>query len=97
MTQNRYLDVLAAWAYPAATQLTAEMGWTIHESDPAAGTLTASTPETVGRRSDDVSVFVAPEGAGSRVTVRSGLAGGPNVEHIGEYLDALAERVAAMD
>jgi hypothetical protein len=97
MTQNRHLDVLAAWVYPAAAQLAAEMGWTIHESDSATGIISASTPETMGRRSDDVSVFVTSEGAGSRVTVRSGLANGPNVEHIGAYLATLTERVAAMD
>lgn len=83
-------------AYRAAAQVAAQMGWTISNSDATAFIISATTPGSMGRWDDEVTVTVAEDaGAGprwSRVTVTSGLAHGPNVRHIGEYLTAVRDR-----
>lgn len=83
-------------AFRAAAQVAAQMGWTIVNSDADTGILSATTPGVLSRWDDEVTVTVAEDaGAGprwSRVTCTSGLASGPNVRYIGEYLDAVRAR-----
>jgi hypothetical protein len=82
-------------AFDQALAAARGMGWSIVAADPPAGRIEASATTPWFGFTDDVVVRVAPEGAGSRVDIRSvsrvGRSDlGANARRIREYLAALA-------
>lgn len=65
------LSVPPASAFEAAERAAGALGWEIVRSDPASGTLEATSTSRAFRFVDDVSIRIRPQDAGSRVDVRS--------------------------
>lgn len=65
------LKLPPAEAYTRALHAAGALGWEITRNDPAAGELEATSTSRLFRFVDDVVVRVRPDGAGSRVDVRS--------------------------
>ncbi|MDB4879063.1 MAG: hypothetical protein JWL60_509 [Gemmatimonadetes bacterium] len=93
------LAVPPARAFAAAREAATGMGWTMVAADSVAGRVEATaTTRWFGFR-DDVVIRVRPEGAGSRVDVRSvsrvgGSDVGANAERIREFARRLGARLA---
>jgi uncharacterized protein (DUF1499 family) len=73
-------------------------GWTVVASDPASGRIEANDTSRWFRFTDDVVIRVAPDGAGSRVDVRSESRQGRsdfgvNAKRVRAYLAALRSRL----
>ena len=78
LQQTAYPDVVTfelamppAQAFAAAKQAAGELGWEIVEEDPASGRLEATHTTALFRFVDDLVVRIRPQGAGSRVDMRS--------------------------
>lgn len=65
------LDVAPDAAFERAAQAARDMGWDIVDTDPAAGRIEATDTTFWFGFKDDVVVRVEPDGAGSRIDVRS--------------------------
>ena len=90
----RRLDVPPAAAFERALAAARAMGWTIAAADRGAGRIEASDRTPVFRFVDDIVVRIRPDGAGSRIDVRSvsrlGLSDlGKNAARIRRYLAAV--------
>lgn len=93
MTQTVALAAAPAEAFRLVAQGAVAQGWTVTQSDAAAGIVQTTYPQTMGRWTDTVAFTVAADSAqGSVVTARSGLANGPNVRYVRAFLDGLAAR-----
>lgn len=93
------LQAAPAVAFPQALAAADAMGWQLADSDIGSGRIEATATTRWFGFKDDVVIRITPDGAGSRVDVRSmsrlgGSDVGANAQRIGEYLqrlDALAD------
>lgn len=90
----------AARAFDIALDLAREQGWTIGDTNAAAGAIEATDQTFWYGFTDDIAIRVRAEGAGARVDVRSvsrvGRSDlGANAKRIGPYLQALRARLDA--
>jgi uncharacterized protein (DUF1499 family) len=90
------LDVPPAAAFDRALAAAKKLGWTIAATDPEAGRIEASEKSRWFGFTDDVVIRVTPNGAGSRIDVRSSSRVGTgdfgvNAARVRKYLAALRE------
>jgi uncharacterized protein (DUF1499 family) len=92
--QPRHLDAAPAAAFDRALQAARAMGWEIVAAEPAAGRIEATDTTFWFGFKDDVVIRIEPDGAGSRLDVRSksrvgGSDVGANAARIRAFLAAL--------
>jgi uncharacterized protein (DUF1499 family) len=90
------LDLPPAQAFDRALAAAKSQGWTIVKTDPAAGTIDADEQSRWFGFTDDVAIRITPNGAGSRVDVRSASRQGRgdfavNANRVRGFLAALRE------
>jgi len=86
-------DLAPSEAFARTQQLAAEFGWEVVATDPNAGRIEATATTSLYGFKDDVVVRIRPDGAGSRIDLRSvsrvGQSDlGANAGRIGAFIEA---------